>query len=47
MKIMLEDLEIRCEDPIKFPIKLFCDNKLTLSFTHNHVQHDTGQNILR
>lgn len=33
-KIMLQDLEIQCEGPIK----LFCDNKLTISITSNHVQ---------
>lgn len=41
MKQVLEDLKIQCE----CPMKLFCDNKLTMSIAHNPVQHDRRKHI--
>ena len=36
MKIILDDLKIKYE----VPMKLFCDNKSTISIAHDPVQHD-------
>ncbi|RDY05122.1 Copia protein, partial [Mucuna pruriens] len=41
MKIILDDLKIKYEGPIK----LFCDNNLAISITHNPVQHDKTKHI--
>ena len=41
MKIILDDLKIRYEEPMK----LFCDNKSAISIAHNPVQHDRTKHI--
>ena len=41
MKIVLDDLKIKVEGPIK----LFCDNKSAISIAHNPVQHDRTKHI--
>lgn len=41
LKIILDDLKIRWEKPIK----LYCDNKFVISITHNPVQHDRTKHI--
>lgn len=41
MKQILEDLKIQCEGPMK----LFCNNKSTISVAHNPVQHDRTKHI--
>lgn len=37
----MEDLKIQCESPMK----LFCDDKSAISFSHNLVQHDRTKHI--
>jgi hypothetical protein len=41
MKQVQEDLKMKCEGHMK----LFCDNKSTISIAHNLVQHDTIKHI--
>ncbi|RDY12032.1 Copia protein, partial [Mucuna pruriens] len=41
MKIILDDLKVKYEGPIK----LFCDNNSTISIAHNPVQHDRTKHI--
>ena len=41
MKIVLDDLKIKVEGPMK----LFCDNKSAISIAHNPVQHDRTKHI--
>ncbi|RDX90757.1 Copia protein, partial [Mucuna pruriens] len=41
MKIILDNLEVKYEGPIK----LFCDNNLDISIAHNSVQHDRTKHI--
>jgi hypothetical protein len=41
MKQVQEDLKMKCDGHMK----LFCDNKLTISIAHNLVQHDTIKHI--
>ena len=41
MKIILEDLRVKCEAPMK----IFCDNKSTISIARNPVQHDKTKHI--
>lgn len=41
MKQVLEDLKMKC----KGHMKLFCDNKSTISIAHNLVQHDKIKQI--
>lgn len=36
MKHVIENLKIQC----KGAMKLFCDNKSTISIAHNHLKHD-------
>ena len=38
---LLEELHIT----IEFPIKLYCDNKVAISISHNPVQHDKTKHI--
>ncbi|RDX62310.1 Copia protein, partial [Mucuna pruriens] len=41
MKIILDDLKVKYEGPIK----LFCDNNSAMSIGHNPVQHDRTKHI--
>lgn len=41
MKIVLDDLKIKCEGPMK----LLGDNKSAISIAHNPVQHDRTKHI--
>ena len=41
LKIILEDLKIVWEEPIK----LYCDNKSTIDITHNPIQHVCTKHI--
>jgi len=41
LKIILEDLKIKLEGPIK----LYCDNKSAINIAHNPVQHDRTKHI--
>ena len=41
LKIILDDLKIRCEGHIR----LYCDNKSAISIAHNPVQHDCTKHI--
>ena len=41
VKIILEGLKVQWSKPIK----LYCDNKSTISITHNLVQHDQTKHI--
>ncbi|RDY12006.1 Copia protein, partial [Mucuna pruriens] len=41
MKIILDDLKVKYEGPIK----LFCDNSSAISIVHNLVQHDRTKHI--
>ena len=41
LKIILEDLKIEWDSPIR----LYCDNKSTISIAHNTVQHDRTKHI--
>ena len=41
VKIILEDLKVQCCKPMK----LYCDNKLTISIAHNPVQYDRTKRI--
>ena len=41
MKIILDDLKIKYEDPMR----LFCDNNSAISIAHNPVQHDRTKHI--
>ena len=40
MKIVLDDLKIKYEVPMKF-----CDNKSTISIAHDPIQHDKTKHI--
>ena len=40
LKIILEDLKINCEAPLK----LYCNNKSTTNIAHNPMQHDQIKN---
>ena len=41
LRKLLEDLQVT----VKFPIKLFCDNKAAISISLNPVQHDWTKHI--
>ena len=41
VKIILEDLKVQWSKPMK----LYCDNKSTISIAHNSVQHDRTKHI--
>ena len=41
LKIILKDLKIKWDGPMR----LYCDNKSTISITHNLVQHDRTKHI--
>jgi len=41
LKIILEDLRIKSDDPMR----LYCDNKSSISKAHNPVQHDRTKHI--
>ncbi|RDX96638.1 Copia protein, partial [Mucuna pruriens] len=41
MKIILDDLKVKYEGPIK----LFCDNNSAISIAHNSIQHDRTKHI--
>ncbi|RDX99738.1 Copia protein, partial [Mucuna pruriens] len=41
MKIILDNLKVKYEGPIK----LFCDNNLTISISYNPIQHDKTKHI--
>ena len=41
LKIILEDLKIRWDGPMR----LYCDNKSTISIAHNPIQHDRTKHI--
>ena len=41
VKIILEDLKVQWSKPMK----LYCDNKSTISIAHNPVQHDRTKHI--
>nr|KYP33440.1 Copia protein [Cajanus cajan] len=41
MKIILEDLRIKWDEPIR----LYCDNKFVITIAHNPVQHDRANHI--
>ena len=41
LKIILEDLRIKWDEPMR----LYCDNKSTISIAHNPVQHDRTKHI--
>ena len=41
LKIILDDLRIKWDDPIK----LYCDNKLTINIAYNPLQHDRTKHI--
>ena len=41
VKIILEDLKVQWSKPMK----LYCDNKSTISIAHNPVQHDQTKHI--
>ena len=41
LKIILDDLRIKWDDPMK----LYCDNKLTINIAHNLIQHDRTKHI--
>ena len=41
LKIILEDLKAAWEGPMK----LYCDNKLTINISHNPVQHNQIKHI--
>ena len=41
LKMILDDLNIKWEGPIR----LYCDNKSSISIAHNPLQHDRMKNI--
>ncbi|PON33498.1 hypothetical protein PanWU01x14_352230, partial [Parasponia andersonii] len=41
IKQLLEELRIKCE----FPMRLYCDNKTTISIAHNLVHHDRTKHV--
>ena len=41
MKIILEDLRIKWDEPMK----LYCDNKAAIAIAHNPVQHDRTKHV--
>ena len=41
LKIILKDLKMKWETPIR----LYCDNKLTINIAHNPIQHDTTKHV--
>ncbi|RDX93319.1 Copia protein, partial [Mucuna pruriens] len=41
MKIILEDLKVKYEGPIK----LFCNNNSTINIAHNSIQHNKIKHI--
>ena len=41
LKIILKDLKIKWDDPMR----LFCDNKFTISIAYNPMQHDRMKHI--
>ena len=41
MKIILEDLKMKWEEPIR----LYCDNKSVVNIAHNPLQHDRTKHI--
>lgn len=41
VKIILDDLRIKCEEPMK----LYCDNKSAINIAHNPIHHDRTKHI--
>ena len=41
IRIILSDLGIKWKEPMK----LYCDNKSTISIAHNPVQHDRTKHV--
>ncbi|KAA3456887.1 calmodulin-binding protein 60 A-like isoform X2 [Gossypium australe] len=41
IKIILDDLKVKWNESMR----LYCDNKLAISITHNPVQHDRAKHI--
>ena len=41
MKIILDNLRVKCEAPMK----IFCDNKSAINIARNPIQHDRTKHI--